>query len=272
MVDDLIVRMSIATVGTHLIHYEVVGRGEPLIFVHGWLGSWRYWWPAMQSLSTMRRTFAFDLWGFGDSSKQKGQPTMYSLRTYVGMLEQFIEKLGITTPLTLVGHALGGAVALRFANQHPEQVKRLVMVSLPVEGRLMNERLRTMSAGTFLQKYLSKTTYPEVELETRKTDPGAVSQSAVELSGESFLGDLEHVACQSLLVFGEQDQVVQLPLGDYAFLQRPTSNRYYISLAGCTHFPMLEEAAKFNRLIMDFIHTDNHTEIAPKELWHRRTR
>ena len=93
--------MSITTVNNHLIHYEALGRGEPLIFVHGWLGSWRYWWPAMQSLSTQNRTFAFDLWGFGDSSKEK---EMYTLDLYVSMVDQFMEQLGIITPITLVGH------------------------------------------------------------------------------------------------------------------------------------------------------------------------
>ena len=43
--------MSIVTLESELIHYEVLGRGRPLIFLHGWVGSWRYWIPAMQALS-----------------------------------------------------------------------------------------------------------------------------------------------------------------------------------------------------------------------------
>ena len=136
--------MSITTVNNRLIHYEALGRGEPLIFVHGWLGSWRYWWPSMQALSTQHRTFAFDLWGFGDSSKEQ---QMYSLDTYVSMLDQFMGHLGIRPPISLVGHALGGVVALRFANRHPDRVKRLVTVALPIMGSYINERLKTMNAG-----------------------------------------------------------------------------------------------------------------------------
>ena len=100
--------MSITTVGNHLIHYEVLGRGEPLIFVHGWLGSWRYWWSSMQALSTKHRAFAFDLWGFGDSSKETDQ---YSVRSYVTMIDQFINQLGIMKPVTLIGHGMGAAAA-----------------------------------------------------------------------------------------------------------------------------------------------------------------
>ena len=40
--------MSAITIGGDLIHYEVLGRGRPVLLVHGWIGSWRYWVPAMQ--------------------------------------------------------------------------------------------------------------------------------------------------------------------------------------------------------------------------------
>ncbi len=262
--------MSITTVNNHLIHYEALGRGEPLIFVHGWLGSWRYWWPAMQALSTQHRTFAFDLWGFGDSSKEK---EMYALDVYVSMVEQFMEQLGIITPIVLVGHALGSAVALRFTNRYPDRVKRLVAVSLPIQGNYINDRLKTMSAAAFLQKYLGKAhTYPEVELETHKSDSGAVNRLAQELGQQSFAADLERVRCQTLLVYGEQDPVVQIPGDDYNSWQRAGQNRHLVMLNSSTHFPMLEDTAKFNRLVLDFIHASNNAEIAPKTLWQRRTR
>ncbi len=57
--------MSAITIENDLVHYEVLGRGRPVILVHGWLGSWRYWVPAMQQLSSKYRTYALDLWGFG---------------------------------------------------------------------------------------------------------------------------------------------------------------------------------------------------------------
>ena len=61
--------MSAITIENDLVHYEVLGRGRPVIFIHGWLGSWRYWVPTMQQLSVKYRTYALDLWGFGDSGK-----------------------------------------------------------------------------------------------------------------------------------------------------------------------------------------------------------
>jgi pimeloyl-ACP methyl ester carboxylesterase len=133
--------MSITTVGNHLIHYEVLGRGEPVVFIHGWLGSWRYWWPSMQALSSRHRSFAFDLWGYGDSSKDQ---TSYTLPSYVEMIDQFINQLGIMKPVTLIGHSLGAVAALLYTNKYPENIEKLVTVALPIEGSYLEPRLHRL--------------------------------------------------------------------------------------------------------------------------------
>ena len=122
--------MSAIIVDDQIVHYEVLGRGPALVFVHGWLGSWRYWVPTMQTLSSRYRTYALDLWGFGDSGKR---PERYDLEAQADLLYHFVEQLGIARA-GFVGHSLGGAVALRFAAQHPEFVARLMAVSAPVVG------------------------------------------------------------------------------------------------------------------------------------------
>src|SRR5512145_1266240 len=103
--------MSAITIENDLVHYEVLGRGRPVILVHGWLGSWRYWIPAMQQLSMKYRTYALDLWGFGESGKD---PRRYDFEAQVALLEQFMEKMCITKA-ALVGHSLGASVVARYA-------------------------------------------------------------------------------------------------------------------------------------------------------------
>jgi pimeloyl-ACP methyl ester carboxylesterase len=120
--------MSALTVESDLVHYEVLGRGRPVIFVHGWLGSWRYWVPTMQQLSMKYRTYALDLWGFGDSGKNA---LRFGLQGQVDLLFQFYERLGIPKA-ALIGHSLGAAVALRFARQHPDRVYRMMLISPPL--------------------------------------------------------------------------------------------------------------------------------------------
>lgn len=263
--------MSISTVGNQLIHYEVLGRGQPVIFIHGWLGSWRYWWPSMQALSAARRSFAFDLWGFGDSSKVADN---YSLEAYADMLEQFIERLGIQRPIMLVGHALGAVIALRFAKDHAEDVDKVVAVSLPLHGSLLHERLATTDPDAFVSRVLGKSnSFPEVDAELHKTDRAAMNQTAGELSELDFESDLKETLCPLLTIFGSQDSVIRPPRDERGLLQCADENRYTVSLDECGHFPMLQEKAKFNRLLLDFIHADeNLTELAPKEYWRRRIR
>src|SRR5262245_21060440 len=120
--------MSAITIENDLVHCEVLGRGRPVIFVHGWLGSWRYWVPAMQQLSLKYRTYALDLWGFGDSSKEMGR---YGFSEQVKLLYDFMEKLGIAKA-ALVGHSLGAAICLHFASLHPDRAPRLMLVSTPL--------------------------------------------------------------------------------------------------------------------------------------------
>lgn len=263
--------MSITTVNNQLIHYEALGRGQPLLFVHGWLGSWRYWWPSMQALSAGQRSFAIDLWGFGDSSKS---PELYNLSAYVTMIDQFIDKMGMVQPITLIGHSLGAAVALRYARKNPDMVAKLVVVSLPLQGDAINSRLANTAPEAFTSKVLGKSnSFMEVDSEIHKTDQQAMNRLAQELASIDFLGEITDCLRPVLLVYGGQDQVVQMPPNHYEQLQNPDKNRFFVPLNECNHFPMLQEKAKFNRLLLDFIHADdNVTELTLKDYWQRRVR
>jgi pimeloyl-ACP methyl ester carboxylesterase len=261
--------MSITTVGNQLIHYEVLGRGEPLIFIHGWLGSWRYWWSSMQALSSKHRAFAFDLWGFGDSSK--ASPS-YSLPAYVEMIDQFINQLGIMKPVKLVGHALGAVAALKYTTLHPDNVDKLVMVALPVEGSAIEPRLLDSDPMSILKALGKANSYQEIDTEVRKTDQLAMNHLAGQVAGLNLAVDLAGCPRPSLLIFGDQDSVVRPPAGDYAQFRKTVNNRYAVNLESCHHFPMLQEKAVFNRLLMDFFLSKNPDDLAPKEYWQRRVR
>jgi len=264
--------MSITTFGSSIVHYEALGRGSPVIFLHGWLGSWRYWWRSMQALSTSHRTLAFDMWGFGDSSKRS---EMYDLGELVEMLKQLIDRLGVVPPVTLVGHALGAAVALKYTAEYPSNVSGLVAVSLPIRGHMLDVRLQSLEPQAFLERISPKgTDLPEVAAEMRKVDPVAVKVLVSEALVTDLVPDLDWVTCKIMLIFGEHDVVVRPPNGEYDNLFRTSAQRLKVTLPGSSHFPMLEEAAVFNRLLLEFIHTRDQdlANISPKELWQRRTR
>ncbi|MCB8928324.1 MAG: alpha/beta hydrolase [Ardenticatenaceae bacterium] len=263
--------MSITTIDSQLIHYEVLGRGQPLIFIHGWVGSWRYWWPSMQALSAHYRTFAFDLWGYGDSSKT---PDYYSLNAYVNMVDQFIDKLGVARPVILVGHGLGAVVALNYTAKNPENVAKLATISLPVSGAHLTNKLQGADTDSMVSRVLGRSeSFAEIDSEIRKVDTIAVSKSMDEIGKMDFVSEITNLNRPLLLVYGRQDNLVVQPNGEYSYLQQSVNDRFYVELELCHHFPMLQEKAKFNRLLLDFIIASAElTELTPKEYWQRRIR
>lgn len=121
--------MSAITVGSDLVHYEVLGRGgRPVILVHGWLGSWRYWIPTMRQLQLKYRVYALDLFGFGDSSKN---PERYTINQQIELLDDFMKQLGIPKA-AILAHGLGAHVAIEFAKLYPDKVARMLLVSAPL--------------------------------------------------------------------------------------------------------------------------------------------
>ncbi|MBI5931211.1 MAG: alpha/beta hydrolase [Chloroflexi bacterium] len=138
--------MSAISIGSDLVHYEVLGRGKPVVLLHSWLGSWRYWIPTMQQLSVKYRTYALDLWGFGDSGKNYPQ---YSLEGQTELLRDFVNKMGIPKAV-FIGHGLGAAVMTHFAND-PECrsiVHRLMVIAPP----LFDMAPRPLTSNTAQQK------------------------------------------------------------------------------------------------------------------------
>ncbi|NJL93810.1 MAG: alpha/beta fold hydrolase [Anaerolineae bacterium] len=109
--------MSAITIEDDLVHYEVLGRGKPIVLLHGWLGSWRYWVPTMQQLTVKYRCYALDLWGFGDSGKD---PARYTLERQVRLIDQFLDEMEIPK-VVLVGHALGQSLLPTTPPPRPRQ-------------------------------------------------------------------------------------------------------------------------------------------------------
>lgn len=120
--------MSAITIGDDLVHYEKLGRGRPVILVHGWIGSWRYWIPLMQQLHLKYSVYTLDLIGFGDSSKN---PARYTIAEQTQILARFMEQLGIAKA-ALIGHGLGAMVVTEFSLRYPDRAARVLLLGMPL--------------------------------------------------------------------------------------------------------------------------------------------
>jgi pimeloyl-ACP methyl ester carboxylesterase len=119
--------------GLETAYYEGGIGEQPVLFVHGWAASGRMWLRSMWSMRHSARMWALDLPGFGDSDTP-GQ-SWDQVDYYTDHVAAFCEALGIR-PKAVVGHSMGGRVALDFARRYPDSVERLITVSPTVTGKL----------------------------------------------------------------------------------------------------------------------------------------
>jgi pimeloyl-ACP methyl ester carboxylesterase len=122
--------VSSITTDQGILHYEVVGRGRPVILLHGWLGSWGLWRETMEYLQQYYRTYALDFWGFGESDKRRSS---YAVQDFVSLVGQFMDQLGIFQA-PLVGHSMGGTVSLSCAIRYPELIQKVAIIGSPLVG------------------------------------------------------------------------------------------------------------------------------------------
>ena len=106
------------------VAYLDEGEGEVILLLHGIAGSSQTWRSLIRPLSRHYRVVAPDLLGHGDSTKPR---TDYSLGAFSVLLRDFLDELGIARA-TLVGHSLGGGIAMQFIYQHPDYGQRLVLI------------------------------------------------------------------------------------------------------------------------------------------------
>jgi pimeloyl-ACP methyl ester carboxylesterase len=260
--------MSAILLEQDIVHYEVLGRGRPLVFLHGWVGSWRYWSPVMQAASISFRAYALDFWGFGDSAKKQAR---YSIDQQIYLLDGFLDRLGIGR-VALVGHGLGAMIALQYALLYPDIVDRVMLVSYPLEENMINSRLRNGTPAELADWLLGRSPITEpVRADASKGDHQAVQASLSHLGSMQKVVQQMSTAC--VLVNGQNDPLVELPrLDQIAGLPEFTQ---VILFEQSGHFPMLDESNKFNRLLADFMALpsgESPRQLSLKEEWKRRVR
>lgn len=270
--------MSAIHLDNRLVHYEVFGRGQPIIFLHSWLGSWRYWVPTMDLTSERYRAYALDFWGFGESDR-KG--TDFRIEGYVEMLIRFMDQMGIASA-NLVGHGMGGMVAISAAAAHQTRFPKVMTVSTPMTGQAIAGHIKP---GTFSKLFGGNNTNvwtklirsipiadPEVQQELYE-DTDSLSELVLGSVQESILGtrlndSLRQVNVPLLAVYGGQDKIVGAEHASFLneLTDRPVQ---MVVLPKANHFPFLEQSNTFSRLLLDFL-VSQGSPVEIKEEWRRR--
>lgn len=119
-----------AKVNDLLLHYVISGQGDPVVLLHGWPQTWYEWRKIIPTLAERYTVIAPDMRGLGDSAKPAAG---YDKRTIAEDIYQLVHQLGFERVL-LVGHDWGGPVAYAYACAHPDDVRKLVILDVPIPG------------------------------------------------------------------------------------------------------------------------------------------
>ncbi|MCZ2126818.1 MAG: alpha/beta hydrolase [Anaerolineales bacterium] len=283
--------MSAIIVEGSMAHYEALGRGRPVIFLHDWVGSWRYWINAMQAASTSFRAYGLDLLGFGDTARAAEH---YSIEEQAVFLERFLNEMGIGK-IALVGHGLGALVGLEYMKTHYESVDRMMAISAPLRYDWLVPRMQTAPLPELIEWLIDdeEDDIASALSDASKADPQAVvdSLSALHADEEGVFPHIRKYGVPCLFVYGADDPVfVELPTQDQGekkaasptqeqdenkSLLRLPMHMHQINLDDVGHYPMLENVSQFNRLLVDFLALDSGVspiELQMKEEWKRRVR
>jgi pimeloyl-ACP methyl ester carboxylesterase len=261
--------------------YCVAGSGPPIVLIHGMLNSSSHWRSVALNLASDYTVIAPDLIGHGDSAAPRGD---YSLGAHAASIRDLLAAVGIERA-TVVGHSLGGGVAMQFFYQFPQRVERLVLISSGGLGHEVSPMLRT-AALPGMSAVLSATIHPRLlgairdggrRLSERGTGAGvylqAIARALSPLENRdaraAFLHTLRAVidvhgqrvsatdrlylleSIPTLIVWGERDHTIPLEHGRAAHHAIPHSR--FRTLPGAAHFPHLEDPDGLAAILREFL-------------------
>lgn len=260
-----------------IVHYEAYGRGRPVILLHGWLGSWALWRETIEELGKHYRTYALDFFGFGESMERSAD---FKVSTYVELVSQFMDKLGIVKA-PLVGHSMGGTVALSTAARYPEKVVKVAVIGSPIQGKSLNFILRMSGyRGIAHMAYnlpfvldmflLALTRFGSRDgakvHRMVKTDASRVAlepffQSIGTLRDTDLTGQLETLKVPILGMYGKRDLIVHPNQSQVLREHAPDVQEAWFDDAG--HFIMIDRPDRFVETLNAFLQRGTQTGATP---------
>jgi pimeloyl-ACP methyl ester carboxylesterase len=264
----------------HRVNFTIAGQGPALVLIHGVAGRAAQWDETLQLLAENHTVVAPDLLGHGDSAKPRGD---YSLGAHASGVRDLLVALGIERA-SVIGHSLGGGIAMQFAYQFPERCERLVLVSSGGLGEEVHPLLRaaTLPGSEFVLPLLAHPRVVEVasvipralgrvglrtriDLEEMARGYQSLSnaearsafihtlRSVIDPTGQRIdASDRLYLASKmpSLIIWGGRDRIIPVKHARSAHKAMPGSRLELFDESG--HFPHLDEPLRFARTVEGF--------------------
>jgi pimeloyl-ACP methyl ester carboxylesterase len=262
------------------VHYVEAGKGPPLLFLHGLGGSWKDWSATLPAFAASYQVMAVDFPGFGDSDQPE---VKYSIEWLTEVVEKFIQERRLDG-VNLVGHSMGGLVALNLAARPNSRVKRLIIIdavgigdksefiSYVMTKKIMGPETRWESfegflkdefrgmADSFIKDQKPKTARDFFESVPKNPITGSRFlpmtphvQMAASIIDFDIRPQLASVRQPTLILWGTKDPVA--PPQDASFLNKEIRQSKLVLFPDSGHSPMIEHPSLFNQELGKFLQT-----------------
>jgi pimeloyl-ACP methyl ester carboxylesterase len=286
---DTVPRREEIVLHGHRVTYRTAGEGPVILLIHGITGDSRQWEPVMKLLAERFTVVAPDLLGHGESAKPRGD---YSLGAYAAGLRDLMIALGHRRA-TIVGHSLGGGVAMQFAYEYPVFCERLVLVSSGGLGREVHLLLRaaTLPGSEIVLPIIASTRLQAIGAAIGQVagrfgfragpDLAEMARGYASLADagarQAFIHTLRAVIdptgqrvsatdrlylstmMPALIVWGRRDPLIPVQHAGIANRGMPGSRVEIFDDAG--HFPHLQDPIRFAGVLRDFMESTKPAKL-----------
>jgi pimeloyl-ACP methyl ester carboxylesterase len=251
------------TIGKIEINFDISGRGDPVLFLHGWGGCAKSFAPVSEYLKKEFQTITVDLPGFGTS----GEPDEpWSVTEYTDTVRNLIDSIGIKK-CHIIGNSFGGRIAILLAAQNPELVDKMILCDsagvLPKRGvkyyfkiyryKLAKKLIKRKTIKSILKVLgfnLDKAIQKAGSEDYRKLNDN-MKKTFVRVVNQDLRPYLKKIKSPVLLVWGGQDRDTPLYMAKVMEKEIPDAGLVVYEDAG--HFSYLDRLADFNRVASYFL-------------------
>ncbi|MCB0076864.1 MAG: alpha/beta hydrolase [Anaerolineales bacterium] len=237
------------------LNYVTIGSGPPLIFVHGLAGSNRWWARNSEMLSKEFTVYLIDLPGL-----QRAKEKYHPLAALVDSLPAWLDLLNLER-VNLVGHSMGGYIALHLAATAPARVTRLALldsVGMPTQTNTLGMMGRVLKGI----RHSSPSFIPTVIGDGLRTGPPTLLRLTDEILAVDARPLLREIRVPTLVMWGTRDTLLPAKLGRRMAALIPNASFKLVPRAG--HNVMADQPLKVNRYLRDFFIADRAELPAPQ--------
>ncbi|HEX8620100.1 MAG TPA: alpha/beta fold hydrolase [Thermoanaerobaculia bacterium] len=222
--------------------------GTPVALIHGLSGSSRWWSRNIDALAARHLVAAVDLTGFGKNRRHAVLPEIPpSFREIAALLARWLETFG--QPVHVIGHSMGGQLAIRVAAERPDLVRSLILVNSAGMPFRVDPRphMRTLPRPPYGGPGIARVLLPDF----LRAGPASVAVAGTRV----VLGDMRPmmraIRAPVLLVWGAGDPIVPLHYGEA--MHREIAGSRLVVIPNAAHVAMWDAAEEFNRIAVAFL-------------------